>query len=176
MDCTQAVYFDWPYAVYDDRSIWSRMNLRELLSKYLKRKYFWYVISRCDSIIAQTNTMRKRLLAKRPHLVINVIDVGYDEIELKSSKIAAPPIKISSLIYPTLAYPHKNIEILIEVAAKLRSLDMEFNFILTFDGSEGRREREFKATVIRSGLENFFTFCGRLDRSSLIEPLKLVTE
>lgn len=172
VDCTQIMYFDWPYAVYNDRSLWSRMNFKEFLSKYLKRLYFWRVVSRCKLIIAQTQTMKDRLLAKNSNLDINIVDVGYDELEAQTCEITTPPKQIKSLIYPTLAYPHKNVEILIDVASKLQGLSRNILFILTFDGSEGSREKLFRAKVEKLGLESFFKFCGRLEREQLVKAIQ----
>lgn len=172
VNCRQIMYFDWPYAVYNDRNLWNRMSVREFLSKHMKKKYFWRTISRCDSIVAQTQTIKKRLLAKNAHLAIDVVDVGYDECEAQTSNTIVPPNQIKNLIYPTLAYPHKNVEILFQVALKLRKLSREYKFMLTFDGSEGPREKQFKAKVGEHGLDSYFKFFGRIDRDSLVKAIE----
>jgi len=77
----QIFYFDWPYAVYDELSIWKRLNMKDFFSKLLKRIYFFLTISRVDQVIVQTNTMKKRL-SKKIHKEIKIIDVGYQKKKL----------------------------------------------------------------------------------------------
>ena len=120
----QVFYFDWPYAVYDDIELWSRMRFSELVSKIFKRAYFHLAGDRPEYYIVQTQTMKKRLSAKLNNKPISVIDVGFNEadfIDLQAVEGAFKPHIIPTLIYPTVMYPHKNVEILLPVAKYLKA-------------------------------------------------------
>ena len=172
----QIFYFDWPYAVYDDYQLWSRMNLRDVFSKIFKRCYFTFAQKRPFSYIVQTHTMQKRLNKRVKNTRIKVIDVGFNKTEFeksKSIKLNSKIISQPSLIYPTAMYPHKNIEILIDVAKILKERNIFINFKLTFSSQSGKKESNFINIVTRRNLLEYFTFTGRLSRESLVTEIKL---
>lgn len=169
----QTFYFDWPYAVYNDLSLWRRMKFGDFVSKALKRSYFFLTRQRPNKFIAQTQTMKSRLSRYVPESKIVVIDVGFNlsEAMLKSGEDTLTGIP--QFIYPTAVYPHKNINILIDAAMSLRRLCVKCIFVLTFDGSEGRVESNFVKRVRELGLQSYFEFCGRLSRDNLTCRIRL---
>lgn len=172
----QVFYFDWPYAVYESTEVWLRMNPREFLSKLLKRFYFWRRISRCDLIVCQTETMKNRLLRRKPSLKLQVVDVGFDIDEqtvITSKEVMKTDAPI--LIYPTAIYPHKNLGVLIEVANRLKSLGFKLIFRLTFDESTGEKEAQFCANVKQQDIGDYFEFTGRLTRDELLKAIRSAT-
>jgi glycosyltransferase involved in cell wall biosynthesis len=70
-------------------------------------------------------------------------------------------------------YPHKNIEILIDVAKILKERNIFINFKLTFSSQSGKKESNFINIVTRRNLLEYFTFTGRLSRESLVTEIKL---
>jgi glycosyltransferase involved in cell wall biosynthesis len=164
----QIFYFDWPYAVYDELSIWKRLNMKDFFSKLLKRIYFFLTISRVDQVIVQTNTMKKRL-SKKIHKEIKIIDVGYQKKKLLKNNYYSKNttnLKEKIFIYPTVYYPHKNIEILIEVAKKIKSNNLKIKFALTFD-KRGKIEKGVIKKIKNLSLEGQFIFLGFLSRNDL---------
>lgn len=172
----QIFYFDWPYAVYESADVWFRMNPRDLLSKLLKRLYFWLSISRCDLIISQTETMKNRLLHRKPSLKLEVVDVGFD-IDEQAVTISDEVIQtdVPVLIYPTVIYPHKNLGILIDVAIRLKAKGFKLIFRLTFDKNTGKKEAEFCAKVKQHDIGDYFEFVGRLTREELLGAISTAT-
>ncbi|RAP31455.1 hypothetical protein DID78_01300 [Candidatus Marinamargulisbacteria bacterium SCGC AG-343-D04] len=174
----QIFYFDWPYAVYDDFKIWSRLRFQDLGSKLVKRLYFKLTNDRLEHYVVQTNTMKKRLSAKIKNRPISVIDVGFNEEESKKtncSVIDTPKSLKPTLIYPTIMYAHKNVEILLSVAKLLKAQNFEATFELTFSENSGKKESRFIKSVKKHGLSDYFSFLGRLSRNSLVQKVKSST-
>ncbi|MDB9985979.1 glycosyltransferase [Pelagibacterales bacterium] len=169
----QLFYFDWPYAVYNNLSLWLRFKPKEIISKLAKRLYFFLTIDRCNSFIVQTNTMKNRLRSIHKKNNIYVVDVGFDEIEAKNYQSNDVVInETPTLIYPTAMYPHKNMHILIDVAKILKLQNFKLKFELTIDSLSGSSEANFCKKILKAGLEDYFVFLGRLDRSALLEKIK----
>ena len=168
----QIFYFDWPYAVYNDWSLWSKMRLNDLLSKSLKRIYFSITRNRPNRFIAQTQTMKRRLSQYVPEPKIEVIDVGFNASERDVNQEADFSSSGRDFIYPTAIYPHKNIYILADAAARLKKHSVVCTFVLTFDGTEGREEGNFVSLVNERRLEDYFEFTGRLSRIDLVRRMQ----
>ena len=169
--CRQIFYFDWPYAVYDDADIWFRMSPLDTISKLLKRFYFWITVHRAERLVAQTYTMKQRLLKKRRSLDVVIVDVGYNPIEVERLHRSEKTECLRKLIYPTVMYPHKNVEVLIEVAKILREHSCSIQFCLTFDAGDGPVEKRFVNKVAECNLEQYFEFSGRLTRRGLVDKI-----
>jgi len=168
----QLFYFDWPYAVYNNFSLWLRFKPKEIISKLAKRLYFFLTIKRCDSFIVQTNTMKNRLRFVHKKNNIYVVDVGFDAMEAKNYQSNELVInKTPTLIYPTAMYPHKNMNILIDVAKILKLQNFKLKFVLTINSLSGNSEANFCKKVLKAGLDDYFVFLGRLDRSELLEKI-----
>ena len=169
----QLFYFDWPYAVYNNLSLWLRLKPKEIISKLAKRLYLLLTINRCNSFIVQTNTMKNRLRSINKKNNIYVIDVGFDETEAKNYQSKEVIInETPTLIYPTAMYPHKNMHILIDVAKILKLQNFKLKFELTIDSLSGNTEANFCKKILKAGLKDYFVFLGRLDRSALLEKIK----
>lgn len=169
----QLFYFDWPYAVYNNLSLWLRFKPKEIISKLAKRLYLLLTINRCNSFIVQTNTMKNRLRSINKKINIYVVDVGFDEIEAKNYQSNEVIInETPTLIYPTAMYPHKNMHILIDVAKILKLQNFKVKFELTIDSLSGNTEANFCKKILKAGLKDYFVFLGRLDRSALLEKIK----
>lgn len=174
--CTQIFYFDWPYIVYDDYSLWSRMKLKDFFLKLSKRIYFILVAHRVDEFIVQSNTMKIRLEKKYQNAKIKIVDVGFNENELELYKkkrisLNTPPI----LIYPTAIYPHKNLEALLKTAEILKEKNFFLKFQLTFSKKIGNEEKKFCGKVKKKRLDKYFQFLGRLNRKDLLKKISSST-
>lgn len=176
VDCKQVFYFDWPYAVYDDMSLWSRMRLNDFGAKAGKRLYFSMTAQRPDTFIVQTQTMKRRLIRKYPKADIRVVDVGFNIGERAMLKCNADVAYDSPvLIYPTAMYPHKNLGILLNVAEVLKSHRFPVKFQLTFSDETGSKEAAFCNEVSKRGLDTYFQFLGRLTREKLVNEIRSAT-
>ena len=174
--CKQIFYFDWPYIVYDDYSLWSKMNLKYFFLKLFKRMYFMFVVGRVDKFIVQTNTMKVRLKKKYKNAKIKIVDVGFNENELKLYKknfVVSNNYPI--LIYPTAIYPHKNLDALIKTAEILKERKFFLVFQLTFSKKEADREIFFYELIKKKKIIKYFQFLGKLNRKDLLEKISSST-
>ena len=171
----QVFYFDWPYAVYKDSEIWKRMSLKDWLSKKIKLLYFSKNIQKVDSWIVQTELMRNRLNDHMgiDNIDINIIDSGLTE-DVKNSyqKNLELDYDFPYLIYPTVYYPHKNIEIILPLAALIKKNKKNLKIILTISKSDHKLSQRFINEIKHNDLEEIVLVKGRQDRAKLIELLK----
>ncbi|MFV3410585.1 glycosyltransferase [Bdellovibrio bacteriovorus] len=129
----QVYLFDWPYAIYPDSTVWKKLALLE----YIKRKIKLYFIKRHLNVpvcvIAQSTAMRDRL--KDLYKISNIEVIPNPAWFMNTTKSPLPHILPigTRLLYLTGYYPHKNIEILLDVAQLIEEKELKYRIILTLD-------------------------------------------
>ncbi|EHD2236852.1 glycosyltransferase family 4 protein [Vibrio vulnificus] len=63
-------------------------------------------------------------------------------------------------LYLTRYYPHKNIEILLELAIKAKNDDKNWVFILTIDERQGKEVVTFQNNIVNLGVGDYFVLVG----------------
>ena len=154
----QLVLFHKAHFVWDGRLRHILPDFRDRLRHRLERLYFRYAIRSC-SVAAQTEAMRQSLLhiyGLRPeqvHVVPNAPnravepDAAPGEPALKMAALSRSP---RLLFYLAAYYPHKNVEILEQVVARLEALGIEdFAVVTTIAPEQGDRAARFLARMHR---------------------------
>lgn len=59
---TQVLYFHWPYAVYSTSEWSSFVNKSELINRLIRKLLFFITVRFSDIVVAQTPTIKKRLI------------------------------------------------------------------------------------------------------------------
>ena len=166
----QTFYFDWPYAVYKDQDIWQKMSFSDYLAKKFKLFLFEISLQYVNKWIAQTNLMKKKLEDNYSLKDISIVDMGLEpnHHDLARRKKNS---KQNYLIYPTVYYPHKNVEILLEVAELIKKNNDDLSIILTLSEKDHPYSKKFIDQVHKRNLEKILIIKGRLDREVLIDYL-----
>lgn len=155
-------YFDWPYLIYPTSPVWSRMNLKDVISRKIKALIIAYRISKCKLVVTQTFTARSRLREIFNH--INVSDPIPNGIDT-TGNAANSDIVISDggfkFFVLTRYYPHKNLEVLIEVAEILKEKMFNCQFIMTLDLADNRVEGLFNLIHTKE-LSSYFVNLGTI--------------
>ena len=128
----QVYLFDWPYAIYPDSVVWKRMERKDWIVRktklsLLRRRFRLPVVT-----IAQTPVAKEALqrLYHLPNVAIVPNAVSLDNLDTNAGRRFSLPVG-KKLLYLTYYYPHKNLEILIEVASRIRDLRRNYRIILT---------------------------------------------
>lgn len=136
-----------------------------------------YVIRWGDHFIAESRTVKMRLarIAKVPHERIAVIPNTYSPAfaERLQSLPSKPRRRTKLVAVPAAYYVHKNLEIVPEVAAHLRSLlDGPFRFVLTIPPT-GHGWRRIAADASRLGVEQAVRTLGTIPHAQIARLYRL---
>jgi len=157
----QVYLFDWSYAVYPDSVVWKMMDFKSKLSRKTKLYFFKKHLKYIDLLLSQTPTMRKRLKEIYGVNNIEVVPnaVSIDNLEAKENHKFNLPSGIK-LLYLTHYYPHKNLEIFIPLAKKIKDRQLPYKLITTIDRSQHKGAKLFLNEVKASNLEDIIINIG----------------
>ncbi len=142
-NCPQLYLFDWPYAVYPEHSIWKFMDIKSKLNRLVKLSYFKKRISFNGLVLAQTSVTAAKLKSiygiKNVVIVPNAVSIdNYENIITKDFML---PQK-TNLLYLTYYYPHKNLEIFLPLAKKIKDNNLDFRIVITIDKTQHVKARQ----------------------------------
>jgi glycosyltransferase involved in cell wall biosynthesis len=159
----QVVLYHWPYAIYPEDEVWDRMNAVDRTNRRIRRWLFGRRAHYASFFAAQTETARGRLqrlwgldnVAVVPNAVSVPTGRGPD-----TATDAAPgslpdgtiPAGKHALLCLTRYYPHKNVEILLPLARKIRETGAPFVLLTTISRDEAPAAAALLDEVERDGL------------------------
>ena len=133
----QVVLFMWPYATYPDSEIWDRLPWKDIQTRKAKIATFRNRLKYAEVVTPQTLTSAKRLRKYYPQIEhIRVIPTavaftGYRQALSGIRKAHNWDDGRKKLLCLTRYYPHKNLEILIDVALRIKQKKMPYSIITT---------------------------------------------
>lgn len=147
----QIYFFDWAYAVYNEKYIWCSMSLKDKLIRKLKVALIKIEIGKVSVIIAQTNNMVIRL--KESYGIKNVciiptpfgINTHYDS---NSTVVFDLPINRMLFLVPASFSSHKNFSIILQVAELIDQRELPYTIVLTIDRNKST-ESYFKKIELK---------------------------
>lgn len=162
----QIVLFDWPYALYPESLAWSRMGLRARGVRVTKRMVFRIFLRYVDVMIAQTETARIRLerLYGLDNVVVVPNAVSLDNLDGTDEHPLHLPEGRTRLLYLSRWYPHKNIDVLLPLARRIRARGLPRVIVTTLDPLEHRGAARFLDEVAREGLDDVIVNIGSVPR------------
>ena len=168
--CPQLVLYHWPYAIYSESEVWDQMSMRNRWSRLLRRWLFGRRLRYASHFAAQTETARGRLEQQwglgNVSVVPNAVSVWGAEAEKSEGDLprCLPAGLLSrdrrALLCLTRYYPHKNLEVLVELGRKLREQSAPFVVLLTLSEDEGPEVRSLLREIERAGLSNWVVNLG----------------
>lgn len=152
----QIYLFDWPYAIYPESVIWKRMDIRSYLNRRIKLFFFRTYISYATLIIAQTETAKKRL-----ELIYgsNNIEIVPNAVSLENMDggvvvdYGLPKNKIK-LLYLTYYYPHKNLEVFLPLAKKIKNIALPYCLVITIESLQHDKAARFLNALKKENLDD----------------------
>ena len=185
-DVRQVYLFDWPYAIYPNSVVWKRMDRRDWLIRKVKLLLLRRRIRRPVVTIAQTAVAKEALkqLYRLSNVAIVPNAVSLDNLDVTGGKYFALPEGKKKLLYLTYYYPHKNLEILLDVAKKIRQLGRDYTIVLTISANQHKkaarllqeiRDQELDKTIVNVGpvamadVPSLYRTCDGLLMPTLLE-------
>jgi len=146
----QVFLFDWSYAVYPDSLVWEMMDLKSKLSRKTKLFFFKKYLKYIDLLLAQTKTMKNRLenIYRIENIQVVPNAVSLENLAKKSNHDFNLPSGIK-LLYLTHYYPHKNLEIFISLAKKIKEENLPYKLVITIE-----RGQHKAAKILLDKIEN----------------------
>ena len=162
----QLFFFDWPYAVYPDSSVWQQMNLKEKLVRSMKVQMMKRSAGRPRIVIAQTKTIEKRL--KRFFKLDNVVVIP-NAVSAVIQNNNDRRLSVESMDFLCLSYyyVHKNLEILIDVGRRIRDAKSPMRIILTIEAEQGEGARKMLERIETENLQDVVVNIGPVPYSEL---------
>lgn len=164
----QVFLFDWSYAVYPKSIVWKMMDIKSLIIRKLKLYFFKRYLNYASTIIAQTDTIKNRLVK-----IYNLKDVKVVPNAVSLENINLPKYynfelpKGRKLLYLTHYYPHKNIEIFIPLAKIIKKKNLDIKLIITIAGSQHSKAMFFLKQVKHLGLDDIICNIGPVDMKNV---------
>jgi glycosyltransferase involved in cell wall biosynthesis len=160
----QVFLFDWSYAVYPKSEVWEILGWGDFIIKKSKLYFFKKFAKYIDVLIAQTVTMQKHLSILYGIQKIEVVPnaVSLDNLSGGVVKNYNLPFGFKFL-YLTHYYPHKNIEIFLEIAKHIKAQNLDFKLITTLDPGQHKDASKFLGNIKVLGLENIIINIGAVN-------------
>ncbi len=160
----QVFLFDWAYAVYPESIVWKMMDFRSFLVKKTKNYFFKRYLGYIDVFLAQTMAMKTRL-----ENIYNIhnIEIMPNAVSLENMEsnhyfdFSLPEGK--KLLYLTYYYRHKNLEVFIPLAKKIKKDDWDYKIIITIDESQNILAKKFLNKIREDNLSDIIINIGPVD-------------
>ncbi|WP_394210635.1 glycosyltransferase [Enterovibrio calviensis] len=157
----QVFLFDWSYAIYPESPVWDLMDSISCFERKLKVYFFRKYASHVTTIIAQTETVRSRLLKY----------YGFDDVRIIPNAVSLENLNGGSykdfklgdgkkLLCLSVYFPHKNLEVFIPLAKQIKEKKLDYKIVLTIDESQHRKVKDFLGQVKSEGLEDIIKNIG----------------
>lgn len=161
----QLYLFDWPYAVYPDSSVWETMDKKSYWERKIKLLFFKKYIRYATMIVAQTLTMKNKLESIYDLKCIEVIPnaVSLDNISSGELLDFSLPTDRIKLLYLTYYYSHKNLEVFLPLAKKIKELALPYCIITTIEPAQHRKAAQFLDALKKEHLDDIILNLGPVD-------------
>lgn len=129
----QLYNFDWPHAAYPYGLGWNAQSIQDKAISHVKLIMFKKFLSSASIIMAQTEVMSERLRTLYHLNNVEIVPnaVSLDNFKTREDRMFNLPAGYENLLYLTFYYPHKNIEVFIEIARIIKARSLPFKLITT---------------------------------------------
>lgn len=154
----QLVLFQWSYAIYPEDEVWQPMSLVNRTTRRVRRWLFGRRARFASRFAAQTETARRRLERiwglSNVSVVPNAVSVWANPGEDRPSCLppGIPGDGKRALLCLTRYYPHKNLEILVELGRRIRGSGAPFVILLTISPDEAPDAAALLRAIETAGL------------------------
>ena len=154
----QLVLYHWPYAIYPEDEVWQRLSFANRTSRRIRRWLFGRRAPFASRFAAQTETARLRLerlwSLSNVSVVPNAVSVGLDPGSRRPSCLpeGVPAEGKRLLLCLTRYYPHKNLEVLLELGRRILDTGAPFVVLLTVSEDQGSAVSALLRAIEREGL------------------------
>jgi len=170
MRVNQAILSDNPFTTLKDLS-WYKLSVAEKVIHRFRNIIFRNRLKFVSLVFTQTEIQGKRFTDIFPgNYSIEILPNGPVFIQQKDEfKFNLPPKKQNELrlLLFSRYYPHKNIEILLELATLFKKDKVKISFITTIENHHGKKARRFLKQITKRNLSDFIINIGEVKHSSI---------
>lgn len=158
----QIYVLDWPYVLDVHPRVWATMSARDRLIVSAKLMLHRLYFKEPSVLIAQTAEIRSMLVERFALPDVRVIGNaptldGHGEGEA----FAGPLPQGLRLVCPSMYYPHKNLEVLLDVAEKTKGRGADYRIIVTVTPNSPAASR-FVSAISERGLQDVLINVGQV--------------
>jgi len=161
-DAKQIYIFDWPYALDVHPKVWLDMMPFDWLNRRVKLWLVKHDFNKPDIVIAQTDFIRNRLKElyglQDVRVINNAVTINTAPGDEKRDFELPPGVR---LVYPTVYYPHKNLEILLDLAVLIKLSKHDYRIVTTVN-PDTDAARRFLDSIAERGLQDIITNVGQV--------------
>lgn len=162
----QIFLFDWPYAVYPNSPAWKLGDLKSFLIRKLKLFFFKKYLIYVDTIIAQSESIKRRLEIYYNLKFIKVIQNAVSVDNISANNIhdfkLGSGLKLLCLSY---YYSHKNIEIFLPLAQIIKAKGLNIKIITTIEAHHNKKALIFLQKLKSESLDKIIINIGSVPMS-----------
>jgi glycosyltransferase involved in cell wall biosynthesis len=172
----QMFYHDNPFATTGDLTGYGLSNWQIWVHR-LRNKLLAKRIRYISSLVVQTDIEKRKFIERFSYSgPVVVIPNTFGILETDVRKPGKRFLKEEGTKYILLFsryYPHKNMEVLLEVAKLLKERGDMVHFLLTIETSQGRGASKFLKSIGEQGLEQFFINLGEISTEDIPALFKI---
>lgn len=167
-EISQVYLFDWPYAIYVESVVWKRMQWKDWLKRRVKLHFLKKRLRYPAVIIAQTPVV-KRALEESYNLANVKIVPNSVSLENKRTDVGRKFVLPSGkkLLCLTHYYPHKNLEIFLPLAERIRAAKKDYKIIITIDKHQHPGASKLLRDIQDQGLNDVIVNIGAVAMTDL---------
>jgi hypothetical protein len=165
----QIYLFDWPYAVYPEYLTSPDMTFKDRVLRNIKYFFFKISLKYPSVIIAQSISMSDRLrsIYGLSNIVIVPNAVSIDNLSGGIKRVFNFPLNKKKLLYLTHYYFHKNIEIFIPLAQRIRELELPYIIIITIEESQHPNAKVILDKIKSLKLDEIIYNIGKVEMANI---------
>ena len=158
----QVYLFDWPYALYPNSIIWKRMGWYDRFIRRIKLHLIKRRLHHPTVVIAQTPVVKESFedlygLTNSVKVVPNSISL----VNVQSAHVRKPALPSGTkLLCLTHYYPHKNLEVCLPLAERIRDAGYDYKIIMTIDENQHPNVVEMLRNIRDKGLNEIIINVG----------------
>lgn len=161
-EAKQIYIFDWSYALDVHPKVWADMKLVDWINRRVKLLLVKRDFNKPDIVIAQTEFIKKRIIELYGLHDVRVIN---NAVTINTA-ISDEPLDFSlppgtRLVYPSVYYPHKNLEILLDVASLIKISKLDYRIVTTVNPDTDASQR-FLDSIAKRGLQDIISNIGQV--------------
>ncbi len=158
----QLSVFQWSFGVDVHEKVWAGMLPVDRLSRKAKLWLLERYFHEADVVVAQTEFIRQRLIEKYRLNDVRVIGNAptLGGVTDESGTAFDLPVGVR-LVYPCVYYPHKNLEILLDVAELIKARKLNYRIITTINPG-GPAASRFVGAIAERGLQDVIRNIGQV--------------
>ena len=167
----QVVLLQYPHPAYaDEREIWHCLSLLDALNVRVRNYVFGRRLRYASILLVQTETMQQRIRRRYPQLpAIGLLPNAYTQLTGQTEYIL-PFVKEPGqryLMCLSRYYPHKNMEVLVDVARLIRQRSLPYRILLTIEPTQHRKARRLLDSIRHYGLADLLINIGTVPTTGI---------